>query len=242
MTDVGSRIITALEQAWQVIQSRHPEVPDVVMITGPSAQKGGDVWGYHWADRWTLADGTGRAPELFMAGELFSRGGRKIMATMLHEAAHALGAARKIKDTSRSGNRYHNRRFADLAVELGMTPPDKPSKAHGYSDCRLTDDAAAYAETIATLDAAAIAYLIDLHSGYETAGVEDGTTPGEAETGTERPTKPRRGGQRQGVECLCTPPRRLQLTPKALETGPVICGLCAEAFEARDPQEDDEAA
>jgi hypothetical protein len=30
--------------------------------------------------------------------------------------------------------------------------------------------------------------------------------------------------------CACTPPRRLQFTPKALDDGPVICGLCTAPF------------
>ena len=42
-------------------------------------------------------------------------GGAGVLQVLLHEAAHALAFARGIKDTSRSGNRYHNRRFANLA-------------------------------------------------------------------------------------------------------------------------------
>ncbi|MBG0819040.1 hypothetical protein [Planomonospora sp. ID82291] len=241
MTDTGSRIITALEATWKAVQERHPEIPDVVMITGPSAQRGGDMWGYHWPDRWKFADGSGRAPELFIAGELFGHGGQRTLATLLHEAAHALGTVRGIKNTSRDGNRYHNGKFAELARELGLTPPDKPSKAHGYAHCELGDaTAAAYAETITALDAAAVAYLVDRAEVVVSETGEDGAEDGTAGTGEDEggAKKKRRAGQRHAVECMCSPPRRIQLTPKAMETGPVICGLCGEPFEVPDPIED----
>jgi hypothetical protein len=57
---------------------------------------------------------------------------------MLHEAAHALATRRGIKDTSAAGNRYHNKRFAALAAELGLRGPDVPDKITGWSDCTLT--------------------------------------------------------------------------------------------------------
>ncbi|GAA3224998.1 hypothetical protein [Nonomuraea helvata] len=253
MTDHGSKIIAALEKAWTDIQARHPQVPDVVMITGTSGQRGGDRWGHHWPERWVLADGSGRQPELFIAGELFAKGGRRTLQTLLHEAVHALAHARTIKDTSREG-RYHNKRFVDLARELGLTPPDKPDTGIGFSACTLEDaTAAAYAPTIEEMDAAALAYLVDLDEllnsvvvtgtgidlGEEGGEVSPVSTPG---TGT---TKRRRSGRRVPAECGCTPPRRIQLTPKALEDGPLICGLCEKRFKAPEldsegPEEDDE--
>ncbi|MER5649673.1 hypothetical protein [Streptosporangium sp. NPDC002524] len=253
MPDVGSRIITALEAAWADIQNKHSEVPDVVMITGPSAQRGGDVWGYHWAERWTLTDGSGRVPELFLAGELLHHGGRRTLETMLHEAAHALAAVRKIKDTSRSGKRYHNGRFRNLAVELGLTAPAEPTKDRGYSNCRLGDGTAmVYADTIAALDAAAaVAHLpdIDIVIAEIASGKRDGTlgtvSGGDGDEGggevvgavelgevtpPKPPQKPHRSGQRYGVECGCIPPRKLQLTPKVIDDGPVLCGVCEKPF------------
>ncbi|WP_219419925.1 hypothetical protein [Pseudonocardia nigra] len=43
-----------------------------------------------------------------------------MLGTLLHEAAHGVATTRGIKDTSRQG-RYHNRKFAELAEELGIT-------------------------------------------------------------------------------------------------------------------------
>ena len=48
-----------------------------------------------------------------------------MLGTLLHEAAHALAAARGIQDTSRQG-RYHNTRFAQLARELGIDVAKSP--------------------------------------------------------------------------------------------------------------------
>jgi hypothetical protein len=42
-----------------------------------------------------------------------------VLGTLQHEAAHGLAYARKVSDTSRQG-RYHNRRYATLAGELGL--------------------------------------------------------------------------------------------------------------------------
>lgn len=230
--DTGSRIIAALEAAWRDIQAQHPEVHDVIMITGTSRQKDGDRWGHHWPQRWRLADAEDRMPELFAAGELLALGGRHIVQTLIHEAAHDLAYVRGIQDTSRQG-RYHNRRFSQLAAELGLTPPEKPHNVHGLYDVALGDKTAArYAATIKALDAAALAYLDDL-TEVTTSG-EDGD---EGETSGK--TTGGRSGKRHAVECACEPPRRLQLTPKALDDGAVLCGNCREPFE---PIQQDDAA
>lgn len=233
----GSRIITALETAWSEIQRRLPEVPDVVMITGASAQKFGDVWGYHAPEQWARAQEEGRAPELFIAGELLARGPRETLQTVMHEAAHALGAARGIRTTSDSG-RYHNKRFAALANEIGLTAPAKPLKRYGFTDVTLGDAAAAeWADVIAALEGGIIAYRYDPGAVVATAGEDD--EAGDAETGTGE----KRGGQRPAAECGCAPPRRLRLTRKQLAEGPLICGVCNERFTFvdQDDETDDNA-
>src|SRR5215472_3821671 len=125
----GSRIIAALEHAWAAIQDQHPDVPDVVIVTGAGSNQKGAPEGYrlrghHWPERWVTDLGERRMPELFMAGELLAVGGG-------------------IKDTSAEGNRYHNKRFMALAAELGLRGPDRPEKVIGWSDCRISDETAA---------------------------------------------------------------------------------------------------
>ena len=94
----GSRIIAALERAWAAIQDQDPDVPNVVIVTGAGSNQKGTPEGYrlrghHWPERWVLEGRAGqRAPELFVAGELLSAGGRAVLEVMLHETAHALAA------------------------------------------------------------------------------------------------------------------------------------------------------
>ena len=233
----GSRIITALEAAWGAVRERHPEVPAVVVITGSGEHQKGTPHGYrlrghHWPERWVTGDEDGqRVPELFVAGELLDDGGRAVLEVMLHEAAHALAAIRGIKDTSAAGNRYHNKRFGGLAAELGLSVPERPHKILGWSDCLITDEtAAAYTDAIEAIGSARLPYLTELPivGGGGTGGGDDGQ--GDGGDDPEKPEK--RDGRRVAVVCACQPtPRRIQLTPKAIEDGPVLCGLCGEPFE-----------
>ena len=239
----GSRIIAALERAWAAIQDRHPDVPDVVIVTGAGSNQKGTPEGYrlrghHWPERWVLEAGTGtRTPELFVAGELLSAGGRAVLEVMLHEAAHALAARRGIKDTSAAGNRYHNKRFVALAAELGLRGPDVPDKVTGWSDCTLTGRAAydAYANVVAAIDTARLPFLVGQPG---TAGPGGGGGDDQGDDGPGKPAK--RGGRRAAAECGCQPgPRRIQLTPKQIEDGPIICGLCCAPFELPDGEDQD---
>ena len=186
----GSRIIAALERAWAAIQDRHPDVPDVVIVTGAGSNQKGTPEGYrlrghHWPERWVLEGRDGqRTPELFVAGELLSAGGRAVLEVMLHEAAHALAARRGIKDTSAAGNRYHNKRFVALAAELGLRGPDVPDKVTGWSNCTLTGQAAydAYADVVAAIDTARLPFLVDQPgtAGPGGGGGETRATTGQA--------------------------------------------------------------
>ncbi len=86
---------------------------------------------------------------MLVSGEGLQRGPVDVLGTLLHEAAHGLAYARKVSDTSRQG-RYHNRRYATLARELGL------DVAHldpiGWSATRVPEPTAArYAEVLAEL-------------------------------------------------------------------------------------------
>lgn len=216
----GSRVIGVLESAWGDIQAAHPEVPDIVMITGTAARGRGEMLtlGHFDASAWKTADG--RLPELFVAGELLAADGdvspgRRAMKTLLHEAAHGLAAVRGIGECSRGG-RYHNRKFVELAAELGLTEPASPHSSIGWSMVTLEDDGAArWAATIDRIDEAALPYLDRVQVGSSTSGGGDGEDGGKS-----------RSGSRRSVLCGCPEPRKLSVTPKQLEVGPLICGSC----------------
>jgi hypothetical protein len=240
----GSRIIAALEHAWATIQGQHPDVPGVVIVTVAGSNQKGTPEGYqlrghHWPERWIL-DGQDvvRAPELFIAGELLAAGGRAVVEVMLHEAAHALATRRGIKDTSAAGNRYHNKRFVALAAELGLRGPGVPDKVTGWSHCTLHGQTAydAWAKVTTGIDAARLPFL----PGLARPGGGDGTGEGGGDQGGDGPGTPaKRGGRRVAAECACQPqPRRLQLTPRQIEDGPILCGLCRAPFEPPEDNQD----
>lgn len=243
----GSRIIAALERAWTAIRTRHPDVPDVVIVTGAGSNQRGTPEGYrlrghHWPERWVTDPAVRRMPELFVAGELLAAGGGAVLEVMLHEAAHALAVVRGIKDTSAEGNRYHNKRFVALAAELGLSGPDRPEKVIGWSDCKITGEtAAAYGDVIRAIDGARLPFLPD---GPGVAGGGDGQDGGGEQGGgggQDGKGPKKRGGRRAAVECGCQPPRKLHMTPKQIEDGPVLCGLCHQPFEVPEEAEPGEA-
>lgn len=216
----GAQIITALESAWEAIRARHGQIRPVVMITGTKRQLGGSRLGHYGANRWVAADEpSGRAAELFIAGELIKRGGRLVMETLLHEAGHALAHARGVRDMS--NDRYHSGEFAAVAQELGLQLPEAIDRRHGWSFCTLPDATAdRCADAIAELDAAGLPYL----EGPITA---PGDVPGPAAL----PTAPgQRAGRRFAVACQCATPRVLQLSPKAWEGGGIMCVVCWQPF------------
>ena len=113
-----------------------------------------------------------------------------------------------------------------------------PNKVTGWSHCTLHGQAAydGYADVVAGIDAARLPFLIDL-ARPDRPGGGDGAGDGGEDQGDDGPGKPaKRGGRRVAVECTCQPePRRLQLTPKQIDDGPIMCGLCCAPFE---PPED----
>lgn len=201
----ASRVVAALEEVWRAIQARHVDVPDVVvaMGSGTIGQRGGAVkLGHFAAGRWQVP--AGELPELFVGGEGFSRGPEDVLATLLHEAAHGVAHTRGIQDTSRGG-RYHNRRFAATAAELGLVCEQAGSR--GWSSTVLGSEAAGqYGPAIRTL-----AEALDLVRRGEP-------------TGPKRPAKP------QQVAAVCGCGRKIRVMQSTLDAGPITCGICEEAF------------
>ncbi|MEO6082810.1 MAG: hypothetical protein ABIQ18_06870 [Umezawaea sp.] len=237
MSGTGSRIVSAIEAAWEIIREANPDVPEVVVVSGSGfAQRGGDRWAHFWANRWITdrdSDTAPRVPELFVAGELLGLPGARIMQTLLHEAAHGLARVRGIQDTNVNGR--HNRRFLALAQELGDDWPagQEPHKSHGYSAVEITEAAEVeYEAVIAELEAARLAHLADL-----TASVTKGGDEGEGDGGDAgRPSGGRgsRGGRagskRINAICACEEPDPFPITPGRLKRRPIVCGVCETRF------------
>jgi hypothetical protein len=198
-------LVAALERAWAAIRARHPEVPAAIIVLGsgsPTKASQGMKWGHFASLRWQ--HGGTRLPEVLVSGEGLRRTPAEIFTTLLHEATHGLADARNIQDTSRQG-RWHNKKFATLAAELGMTTT-KDDKL-GYSPCTLTD-------ATATTYRPVIAGIGDALGAWRHPEIPD-------------EAKPR---SNNGLVCQCDCPRKLRLSPAVLDAGPVVCAVCAEAF------------
>ncbi|MGW0523041.1 SprT-like domain-containing protein [Crossiella sp. NPDC003009] len=249
MAKVGSRIIKALEQAWQDIQGYHPELPGVVIVTGSGLGGRKIKWGHFWAGRWetpTDADQATQAdplPELFVSGQLLDEAAHKIMETLLHEAAHAVAHVRKVDDTNVNGR--HNRKFAAIAAELGCEWPEgvKPHPTQGYSAVVISESACErYAATIAALEAARLARLTDLRL-LRAIGLGEGDGESGGEEGDEGQRRGRGsrggkgGGRRPNAVCGCPDPDGFPISRARLLRTPIMCGKCEQRFYHPDEDE-----
>ena len=150
----GSTVVSLLEKVWARIRADHPELPEVVIITG-SGLVGASKWGHFRAEGWKVKEEGAaiRKHELFLAGEALAKGATQVLQTMLHEGAHTLAQVRGQQDTSRQG-RWHNGTFRKTAEEMGLehrgTTADKTS---GYTFVTLTDATKTrYADLLIDLD------------------------------------------------------------------------------------------
>ena len=149
-----------------------------------------------------------------------------MLGTLLHEATHALAHARGIKDTSRGG-RYHNRRFKELAEELGITV--EQSASIGWSDTTVPEDTqATYAHTLVELGAA-LTWYRQAEGALAITG--PGSTPGGGAAGGGTISGGGRRSNNNGVACTCECGRRIRVAPSVLELGPIACGVCGSLFE-----------
>lgn len=205
-----SAIVAALEHAWSGIVREHVEVPDRVAFalgSGTEGRQGAWRKGHYAAGRWRHRDSEAVAHEVFVAGELLGQQPADVMATLLHEAAHALAHERNVQDTSRGG-RYHNARYRALATELGLDVEQTGSI--GWSRTTLPGDTAdRYRREIAALDMALTA------SRHPEVGGRHGRT-----------------NNNNGLALACGCGRRIRASNTVAEQGPILCGLCRTPFGA----------
>jgi hypothetical protein len=207
----ASRLVAALEHAWTTIRSHHPDVPQVVIVvaSGSDPRSRRLNLGHFAAGRWQLTDQPTDRAEVLVSGEGLQRGPVDVLGTLLHEAAHGLAHARMISDTSRQG-RYHNRRYATLAAELGL------EVAHvqpiGWSATSVPDSTAArYVETLTELAAALVLWRR-----------------------AEQASPVGLGRSRNALACSCGCGRRIRVARSVLELAPIVCAGCAQPFEPDD--------
>lgn len=117
---------------------------DVVLATGGTSRP---AYGWFAEGAWRYGDR--RVHELFLNADRrvphpSVSVAEDVLVTLLHEACHVWAQANSVRDTSREG-RYHNRRFARIALDIGLavekdtvighrTPSLSPWARADYSD------------------------------------------------------------------------------------------------------------
>jgi hypothetical protein len=202
----ASLLVAALERIWQTIRRRHPDVPDAVLVVASGAAGKRLNLGHFAPHRWQV-NGADRH-EVLVGGEGLRRGALDVLGTLLHEAAHGLAQARGIQDTSRAG-RYHNRRYATLAGELGLEIANL--KPIGWSATTVPEaTAAGYAGQLEALGAALVLWRRqELHAAGGTRS-------------------------RNLLACMCPCGRKLRAARTTLQEAPILCGACEQPFEPED--------
>lgn len=222
-TAISTPLVAAIENAWGHMQEKHSELPDVVVTLGSGIMARGLKLGHFAANVWARGGEEGTVHELFVGGEGLMLGAEALMATLLHEATHALAEARGIKDVSRGG-RYHNSEFKKLAEEMGIEVIH--SKDLGFSETTLPKETAAeYEGAIFDLDLAMTAYRAGLNLQPAT------TNPGGK---VALPTPVRKGGRtnsNNGLSLKCECGRRIRVSNSTAELGPIACGVCFTEFK-----------
>jgi hypothetical protein len=169
--------------------------------------------GHFAASRWQLTspDAPTDRAEVLVSGERLQRGPVDVLGTLLHEAAHGLAYDCKISDTSRQG-RYHNRRYASLAQELGL----EVAHLHpiGWSATRVPEPTATrHADVLAELAEALVLWRRP-----------------------EQASPAGSGRSRNALACSCACGRRIRVARSVLELAPILCGACAQPFEPEDDE------
>jgi hypothetical protein len=204
----ASRVLAVLEDTWKAIRRLHPEIPPVVIIVASGTGGKQARWGHHAPGRWHHDD-TDHA-EVMISGEGLRRTPAEVLGTLLHEAAHALAGARDITDTSRQG-RYHNRKYALLAAELGLDIQEDPSGRFGWTITTVPDTTAkAYAENLADL-----AFVMTLWRSAEH------TAPAAGKRDTNL------------IAAVCPCGRTIRVAASTLKEAPILCEACIGYFEPK---------
>jgi hypothetical protein len=193
----------------KTIRTRHPDVPDAVLVVASGSEGKRLNLGHFAPHRWQV-QGADRH-EVLVGGEGLHRGPLEVLGTLLHEAAHGLAQARSVQDTSRGG-RYHNRRYATLACELGLEVATV--KPIGWSATTVPElTANVYAGQLEELAAALVLWRRQEHR------IGSGTR------------------SRNLLVAACGCGRRIRVAKATLAEAPILCGACQQPFQPAHPDE-----
>jgi len=211
-----SPIVHALERAYTAIRMENPDArPAVITVYRHDS---GTLRGYFHESQFISRqaereDGDPqRWDEIQIDSTILQEPARQVLCTLLHEACHSIASHRDIQDTSRQG-RYHNRNFAALAQEVGLTT----STLSGIGVV-TPDVAEETAKRYATV-------LQDL---------------GETLTLYQEPRVRAPKGKRKSRMVKATCPaceRIIRASQKTFDAGVIICQPCAAPFQPEEPED-----
>jgi hypothetical protein len=213
------RLITALANVWSAIRERHPDVPGVVLLPAPGTGNR-RVLGHFSALRWRAERKSGVSfHEVVVIAEHLHRSAESVVETLIHEAAHAMNFARGIRDCSRS--QYHNKRFRDAAIELGLTVEEV--KHYGFAITALPiETTKIYEKEIKALDAVLMHRKSSVIITPPAGGNDNDDDRAAAQDGTTQE------GRSRKATCACS--HIIRVSRKTIEATVIRCESCGVPF------------
>jgi hypothetical protein len=218
-----SAVVTAIEQAYAALQDVWPELPNVAVTVFYDRRRRNR--GYYWRHQWVYR--AGRLPELHIDSTILRESPESILETLVHESAHGRAHALRIQETSREG-RYHNRRFAELAREMGLVAESDRRIGHRTTEIVPEWLAGKYKPALEIISEASGKLWqgtgIDRRPGGNPDGDGDGT---EGDDGGDD----KRPAQRMlKAICQCAEPRIIRVARSIFDVAPIVCQKCRQPF------------
>jgi SprT-like family len=113
--DRGSTAIKCIEEAWTQLRELHSHLPRAVIVLLDAATRNRRRG--HFAQSAWQSHGQSKSHEIGISPALFGSP-KQLLATLLHEAAHAINYEKKLSDCS--GRYYHRKEFRDMSTRLGL--------------------------------------------------------------------------------------------------------------------------
>ena len=209
--DRASQAVKTLEQVWEVLRLVQPDIPPAVLLLLDSRSRR-RTFGHFANSCWRYLEEQ-RAHEVAVSPELFDAP-EELLATLAHEAAHAVNHVRGVRDTGPDGY-YHLTAFRDtcraLQLECAFT-----NRRYGWTATRWPAGAgvpACYQQAFDLL-------RMELPSGTEVQK-HPVWCPGEL---------PRPGHVR--LVCLCRASHRSVYVNRAtLNDSGITCSFCGAPFQ-----------
>ena len=206
--DRGSRSVKTLEKAWVKLQTIVKDLPSVVFVsldTSSRRRRRGHFFRSSWHYR-----GLQNAHEIGISPALFESP-KEVLATMLHEAAHALLNKRTGTPGCGSGGYYHLKEFRDCCQELGLKCSFRNTR---------------YGFTNTGWDVAGVPDRYQVVLSILRRGLPWGTATQFPLAHPKQKKLPISGHAR--LSCGCG--RSVYASNGVASSGPIVCGLCSGHF------------